>query len=188
MFGLDARLAMIVFTALAVVAGYYGYGRVETAKQARLIRELDAKAAALQNLQTDLRTFLPFALTTADGEQDITALWDKSILKPQFQSLWNGPYVLDETEHHKHFGRWWLRYGQDDAELSPCTLSSRCFVWLHLSGVPQFMWEKVNNIRDEASGATPEPAGQTISLGRVRATSEEDPRTLIYRTIERKQN
>ena len=48
MFGLDARMAMLIFGLLSIIAGYYGYSRIATAKYAALIKELEDLDLAMQ--------------------------------------------------------------------------------------------------------------------------------------------
>ncbi|RYG58082.1 MAG: hypothetical protein EON60_13795, partial [Alphaproteobacteria bacterium] len=82
MFGLDARLAMMIFAIMATVAGYVAYGRIGMARNAALIGEIEAMTDALQAYQVDMGTFYLFTLDKpVDDEtslEDITALWDKS--------------------------------------------------------------------------------------------------------------
>ncbi len=184
MFGLDARLAMIIFAALAIVAGYMGYGRIETAHEARLIRELQAMDDAFKQYQVDMGTFFLFTLKDSSGDKDIAALWDKSLVKRGFQPKWNGPYITDESLTHKNYGKWGLQYGQE-TRVDYCTLYSKCFLWIRLTNVPAKIWETINSIIDEGAGASPELIGTKIKDGKIQADNKTDPRQLFYRSIER---
>ena len=184
MFGLDARLAMVIFATLSVVGGFLGYGRISMAKDARLISELQSMDQAVRTYQADMGTFFPFTLEESDGITDLEALWKKDRLKPGFQVHWNGPYVHEHTLDHKHYGRWGVYYSQADRE-QICTTQSNCYLWLRLTDVPADRWAVVNQTLDEAYGDEPEEDGTAIHSGLVQADSNLDPRQLFYRSVER---
>lgn len=188
MFGLDARLAMLIFSILAVVAGYIGYGRIAIAHQAALIRELDNYQHALEAYQTDMGTFYLFTLNKADDDtssvHDIEALWNPKMVKPGFRHLWHGPYLTYTDRNSRSYGTYSVFYAQGDRK-NYCSTDSSCYVWLALTKVPAKVWAKINSYYDEANGVEPEPTDQAIAMGRVQADSVEDPRTLILRTVER---
>lgn len=187
-FGLDARLAMLVFAVLSVVAGYVAFGRIAIAKQAVLIGELQAYEHALQQYQTDLGTFYLFTLDKPADDtssvDDITALWDVTKVKPAFRPRWNGPYMNVRSRRNRTYGNYSVFYAQADRK-NYCTTDSDCFVWLGLSRVPAAMWQDVNSYYDEGGGRYPEGNNLDITTGRVQADSAADPRTLLLRTIER---
>ena len=184
LFGLDARVAMVIFAALSVVAGYTAFGKINRAKDARLLKELYAIENALDSYQTDMGTFFIFTLDEDDDtKEDLSVLWDKTRIKQGFKRHWNGPYLNVGSTQSQLFGKWSLTYGQEEYD-QYCSTSSRCFVWLNLTGVPKETWKKVNTFVDEANGKEPE-GGDKIRLGRIQASHELDPLTLYYRTIER---
>lgn len=188
MFGLDARLAMLVFAVLAVVAGYVAFGRILIAKQAVLIGELQAYEHALQQYQTDMGTFYLFTLDKPADDtssiDDIKALWDVNYVKPAFRPRWNGPYLTVTSRRNRTYGNYSLFYAQGDRK-NVCATDSDCFVWLGLSQVPAKMWDDVNAYFDEGGSRFPEGANLDITTGRLQADSNSDPRTLLFRTIER---
>jgi type II secretory pathway pseudopilin PulG len=188
MFGLDARLAMMIFAIMATVAGYVAYGRITMARNAAIIGEIDAMTDALRAYQTDMGTFYLFTLDKpVDDEtsiEDLSALWDKSKVKQGFRNRWSGPYISTETRHHRTYGNWTIFYAQGDRK-NYCTTDSDCFIWLSLSKVPATVWDEVNAYYDEASGRSREQRGDAITSGRIQADGTANPRTLIIRTIER---
>jgi type II secretory pathway pseudopilin PulG len=188
MFGLDARLAMMIFAIMATVAGYVAWGRISMAKTAALAGEVDAMTQALQSYQTDMGTFYLFTLDKpADDDSsldDITALWDVKMVKEGFKNRWHGPYVTFESRKHRVYGNWSIFYAQGDRK-NYCTTDSDCFIWLSLSNVPTKTWNEVNAYMDEGGGTTKEGKGEDITSGRVQADGPTDPRTLIVKTIER---
>lgn len=187
LFGVDARLALLIFGLLAVVAGYVAYGRIALAKTAALVADIENIDQALQAYQTDMGTFFLFTLVKEEGDSgatDLEALWDKSRVLEGFQHLWNGPYLHRTSRKHRDYGMYTVFYGQGDRQ-STCTLDSDCYVWLALSKVPQATWREINRALDESAGKTPEPAGDATTLGRVQAVEATDPLTLIYRSVAR---
>lgn len=186
MFGLDARLAMMIFAILAMVAGFVAFGRIATAKQAALISEIDGITDALRSYQVDMGTFYLFTLDKpvddSSSLEDITALWNPKMVKQGFRTSWHGPYTTFETRRHRTYGSWSIFYAQGDRK-NYCTTDSDCYVWLSLSSVPAKVWDQINAYYDEASGSIKE--NEAISAGRIQADTMADPRTLLVRTIER---
>jgi hypothetical protein len=184
MFGLDARLAMVIFAALSVVVGFIGFSRIDTAREARLIREINAMDDALRAYQADMGTFFSFTLKNADGLTDLEALWNKEKVKLGFQPHWNGPYLHEETRNHKIYGTWSTFYAPANRE-DLCTGQSNCYVWIRLTNIPAEVWASVNQVVDEAYGDRPEDPGLQINQGRVQADTDLDPRQLFYRSAGR---
>lgn len=185
MFGLDARLAMLIFGIMAMVAGYVSFGRIGTAKQAALVRDLESLSHALEEYQTDMGTFYLFTLDKPINDdsslEDIEALWNKSKVKQGFQNRWHGPYVMRESRVSRTYGNYSIFYAQGDRK-NYCTTDSDCYIWLSLSKVPETVWDSANTYYDGK-----EPRGSEVSSGRLQADNTTDPRTLILRTISRPQ-
>lgn len=188
MFGLDARLAMMIFAVMSMVAGYVAFGRITTAHTAALVREIDAFTDALTAYQADMGTFYLFTLDKPTNDDssldDITALWDRNMVKEGFRTRWHGPYVTFESRKSRSYGNWSIFYAQGDRK-NYCTTDSDCFIWLSLGQVPAKTWDDVNSYFDEGGGNVHETRGEDVSTGRVQADGATDPRTLIIRTIER---
>ncbi len=184
MFGIDARIALVVFGLLAGVAGYVAFGRLETAKQAALLGELQGLELAVQNLSADMGTFYPFALNKSaddpDSAQDLTALWDKSSILPGLQARWNGPYVARESLRSQLYGTWGVFYAQAN-HTEACTETAHCHVWLSLTEVPPQRWAEVNAALDEGGGKYPESAAAAGNAGRVQAVPTGSTSTLLVR-------
>lgn len=188
LFGLDARLAIGVFALLAVIAGYVAFGRIGTAKDTALLADLQAFEQALNEYQADMGTFYLFTLNKqgddSGGAKDLEALWDKKMILPGFQHLWNGPYLHRDNRKHRDYGRFSVFYAQPD-RINYCTTDSECYVWLSLTDVPAQKWEMVNRIIDEGGGAYHERMGEQGTTGRVQSDGDTDPRMLILRTVGR---
>ncbi|MCA3243707.1 MAG: hypothetical protein INF43_00175 [Alphaproteobacteria bacterium] len=181
LFGLDARLALVVFGVVVLIAGYTAFGRLVSAKQVALVGELQGLEQALAHYQADLGTFFPFTLNKGiddpESAEDLAALWDVSRVAPGFQARWNGPYVARETLQSRQYGRYGLFYAQANRE--PCTETTDCLLWLTLSRVPAAEWAEVNRLLDEAGGKYPEKADEVTLQGRVQADGTGAERTLL---------
>lgn len=181
LFGLDARLALVVFGVVVLIAGYTAFGRLTTAKETALIGELQGLEQALTHYQADMGTFFPFTLNKGvddpESAEDLAALWDQSRLLPGFQARWNGPYVARETLKSRTYGSYGLFYAQANRE--PCTEAIDCKLWLSLSRVPAAEWASVNQLLDEGGGKYPEKAEETTTAGRVQADGTGAERTLL---------
>ena len=187
MFGLDARLALMIFTVLTGVLGYFAYGKLKLVRESALIKELTAVDFALRSYQTDMGTFIPFTVdaTTEKDEvrNDISILWSQKKVLPKFESLWNGPYVDFSIAKHPLYGIYSLTYLSDN--MTPCTNYTNCYVFISISDVPENVWESVNAHFDEARGSHPEGATDAHLLGKVRAEKISDPRTLYFKSVSR---
>jgi hypothetical protein len=186
MFGLDARLAMVVFAVMATVAGFVAFGRISIAKNAAVIREIESFEFALNQYQADMGTFYLFTLNKPVDDtsslEDLTALWDRNMVKSGFQQNWHGPYMNIESRRHRTYGNWSIFYA-DDNRGNYCSTESRCFVWLSLSRVPAKLWDEINTYYDERGGG--EKEANPLASGKIQADAATDPRTLIIRTVER---
>jgi type II secretory pathway pseudopilin PulG len=188
LFGMDARLALAIFTLLGLVVGYLAFGRIATARQAALLSQLQSISEALAAYQTDMGTFYLFTLdkdaNDTDSTGDIAALWDNSHLKPGFKPHWNGPYLHRASRKMPPYGVLTLFYATGDRK-DYCSTTSDCYVWLSLSSVPAETWKEINRITDEGGGNYQEPAGEDIARGLVQSDADTDPRALYYRTVAR---
>jgi type II secretory pathway pseudopilin PulG len=185
LFGLDARLALMVFGILALVTGFVAFGRVGLARQAALLGELQAFDLALTQYQKDMGTFYLFTLDKqpddTDSSEDLAALWDNTRVKEGFKARWSGPYLNRDQRKSHDYGFWGLFYATADRQ-NACSTESDCALWLTLSNVSAERWAEVNRAVDEGGGKYSEgEAGSEMNRGRVQADGETNPRILFYR-------
>lgn len=188
LFGLDARLALGIFTILALVAGFVAWWRIEAAKQTRLYGELQTLNEALEGYQTDMGTFFVFTLNKneadTDNGEDLTALWDIKKVKQGFQKNWNGPYLHRHSRLLPGYGRVGVLYATADRK-GFCETDTNCYVWLVVPHVKAEEWKAINAAFDEGNGSAPEDTGQAEASGRIQADSAAPVRDLYFRTISR---
>jgi len=184
LFGLDARVALLIFISLSIVAGYAGFSRISTAKETALAKEMKAIDQAFTQLQVDMGTFLMFALNNPIDAKNFAVLWDKFYLKPAFRKHWNGPYYTDQHLWHKEYGGYSIHFAQGDHS-SGCISTSQCYVWIELTEVPYDVWNSLNGLVDESLGDIPEPTGERHIRGVIQADGATDIVNLFYRSAKR---
>lgn len=178
MFGMDARVALAIFTTLAAVGGYTMLSRIGTAHAARLIRELQALEGAFEALQTDLGQ--PIVHGSAIGS-NVNALFSALRQQPggSVGERWNGPYLNDTfPTSHQRYGVW-NSYTTRGTGTTPtaCVATEACYLWLTLTEVPENVFIEVNRVIDENGGDLIETQPRT--QGRVTYTGT----TMSYRAI-----
>lgn len=192
LFGLDARIALAVFGLLAIIVGVVSFGRVEIARKASVIAELEAFENALNHYQADMNVFLPFTTNKPAGDDlsaadtDLEALWSRELVKIGFHPSWNGPYLQRESRKHPTYGTYGLVYAPPLERTSTCTEDTPCFLWLSLSQVPADIWKTINSYFDEAHGR--EREANPTTTGRVQSDSTGATRTLYFRTTAQRPN
>ncbi len=129
-FGMDARLVLILFSTIVVVASVIMFGKIDSAETAALIKRIRMVDDELQNLRVDLGVFPPFALENA-AEPTMQLLWNADVLKPQYRKLWHGPYLTREQLGDYD---WQLNYASTHPD-TPCNTTNTCFVWLGIAPV-----------------------------------------------------
>lgn len=186
LFGLDARIALGIFAALALVVGYIGFGRVQGARDAVLVKELLTLEEALANLQADLGVFLPFALATGpdgslDNPRQLAVLWDATLLKPSMQQLWHGPYVHRRSLQVPPYGSLGLIYAAE-APGTQCSADTKCTIWLTLAKVPPKQQTMLEETLDKSGSKTATVESNPETTGRVRSEGVGEAKTLYYQT------
>ena len=180
MFGLDARIAMAIFGSITLVAGYVGFSKISTARDAAFLKELRAYEDALMQIQTDVGVFYKFAIDNSDGIKDFDAIETASgNILPRYEPRWNGPYIDGIRRDHPNYGEFQIEYHQDDFSMA-CDINNDCYVWLVIGEIPADLFRFLNKNIDEDSGLATETT--PIDEGRVQADGDTDPRQLRYKT------
>lgn len=181
-FGIDARIAIAIFALLSVTAGYFALGRLEQVRSGAVLSELKNIDFALQQFQTDMGVFYGQTISESDGIGDYKALFDKEHLNTNFQRLWNGPYIDEETHIHSILGHYYIAYYRDD--MSPCEARGECFAFIAVTETPLETWEYINTYSDESLGSEPEKESTKHLTGKVRSLNiSGDKVTLLYKSV-----
>ena len=143
LFGLDARIALAIFSGLSIIAGAAGYSYMSKTQITALATELDNISKAYTNFQLDT--------------QVNTKTFGDLINNDGGQLGWNGPYITMISDNHLAYGKYSIVYGIDMTRVKgttprPC-LNPRdiCFIWVQLSDVPMALASKVDEHIDGAN-------------------------------------
>jgi type II secretory pathway pseudopilin PulG len=183
-FGIDARIAIAIFAALSVTAGYYALGGIEQIRNASIMKELAAVENAMIQMQTDMGIFYQQSIAESNGRDDFQALWNSNYINSRFQRLWNGPYINEETTNHSILGTYYITYYRND--MSPCENKGDCHAFIAISETPTKIWNYINDYVDGNVGESPESIKTAHLSGKIRAISLIEPRTLLYKAVSRK--
>lgn len=163
MFGLDARLAMVIFGSLAVIVGMTVFMTVPKIQAKSLVQDIASYKAAVEGMQYDVRDSVSNIITTG-GSADIKrfqALNDRSVVEAADQPRWMGPYLQSRTSDatvHENFGQMYLiEAARDDYTTIAC---ADCFYWLRIDDVPENAYIIVNNELDGEGEASPATSGK----------------------------
>jgi len=176
MFGLDARISMLIF---GILSGIAGVGITMTTKDVTagaLTEELNQYAKAIEGIHKDLKLDLHTALNstgTGAADQDaIIALYDNSVLTNS--ARWLGPYVRTHKTKHSQYGEMLLSKKKADHTVD-CDATDLCYIWLQIADVPIGVTLDINENFDGDGEATPE------TLGRLQYSGAGDPVTVWFR-------
>lgn len=157
MFGLDARIALVIITGLSVVAGASMIQILSDRRMDTLLFEQDKYGSAVAAIQEDLKTNIHDSLTTSNDENAYLALVDSSLLTTAAQNNWLGPYLKDYySNNHKQYGVMTLARENTDisGSCSAAEITGReCFYYLTISQVPQDVIDKLNTALDGSEGS-----------------------------------
>lgn len=174
MFGMDARVALLVFGSIALIGGYSMISRIGTAHAAKLVRELQALEKAFTALQTDLGQPVMHADTLGITTSDTAALFNALRRNPDsdLYPKWNGPYLNEDYPiSHATYGTWSSDWGKANfTDKSMCSGAlTTCYLWITLSDVPENVFREVNLVIDENGGdlteSNPETDGRVTYSG-----------------------
>lgn len=162
-FGLDARVALIIFTVLTLVTGYTGIKAYSQLKAQGFAGELRAISKGMSQMEIDLGRRARSALSVCimpDCQYDTyNILFNNTAIAGAYRSRWHGPYITPHSVPHPQYGMATVDYSRED--LSSCTDGSTCYAWLTWSGVKlnEAALKNVNDMVDSAGEVTPDSIG-----------------------------
>ncbi len=150
LFGLDARIAIGIFSILSVVAGTAGVMSVGSIRAHGFSKELEETARAIEGMQYDLKVGVHYATYTGGDEDAYRALYDKGSLKmdAKLQARWLGPYVQNRSTVHPVYGKIRLLRREDQNHRNTCGIGMVCSLWLTFDQTPPNVTRELNKIFD----------------------------------------
>lgn len=161
LFGLDARIALAVFSILAVVAGVAVVANFSDTKAKSLGTELTETGQAIELLQSDLKTDVFRALSQPSGKNAFQALYDNQVIREDnnLRAMWNGPYIKFTSNINPRYGDMLLAKAADDHN-QPCTGNEMCYLYLVYSRMPLDVLTGVDKLIDGGTERYPMSAGR----------------------------
>lgn len=187
LFGLDARIALAIFSIISIVAGVAIVANMDSSRAKSLSSELTDMSKAVEAIHNDLRTDIFPALDQPSEKNAFTALYDSSVITEQnnLRARWLGPYIKYTSNIHPRYGTMMLQ-ARSEKFTQNCSPGNDCYIWLVYSSVKPGITTEVNDIIDgahETDGAntgriqwtTDTQSGQDVDVLAMRAT-----KTLSY--------
>jgi type II secretory pathway pseudopilin PulG len=165
LFGLDARIALAIFSILSVVAGVAVVMNIDSTRAQVLATELADTGKALEAYHNDVKTDIFLSLSTPSGKNAFQALYDNAVVSdsqgdgPNLRARWNGPYIKFTTNRNARYGEMYLtKAGPDHA--MPCNPEELCYVYLVYSSVKDGITTDANKVLDGENEKKPEREGR----------------------------
>lgn len=177
MFGLDARIALAIFSLLAVVAGAAMVANMAENRAKGLVSELSETAKAVDGFHADLKDDIYAVLLEPTEARAYQALYDNSVIRDDenHRARWNGPYIRASSNRHAEFGEVSIQKRRS-LHTDRCDVYEEglCFLYLVYGQVPPNVVAEVNRIIDGPG----EPSAQTS--GRVQWSQDNDQTQILY--------
>jgi hypothetical protein len=149
LFGLDARIALAIFSILSVVASVAVVTNIDGTRAQVLASELVDTGKALESYHNDLKTDIFLTLSTPGGKNAFQALYDNAVVMEaeSLRARWNGPYIKFTTNRNSRYGEMYLTKAASD-HTQPCNPEDICYLYLVYSAVKPGIVTETNNVLD----------------------------------------
>lgn len=161
LFGLDARIALAIFSILSVVAGVAVVVNIDSTRAQVLATELSDTGHALESFHNDLKTDIFLTLINPSGKNAFQALYDNAVIQEadNLRARWNGPYIKFTSSLNARYGEMLLtKAGQDHTQ--PCTGEDLCYLYLVYNQVKPNIALEANKVLDGDAEKMPEKEGR----------------------------
>lgn len=177
LFGLDARIALAIFSIISVVAGTAMVLSVDSVRAKSLSQELTETTRAIESFHNDLQTDIYQALEKPTDKNAFQALYDANVITESnnLRSRWHGPYIKFTSTVHPNYGEM-LMQKRAPNHLDTCDGENMCYLWLVYSRIPQGVVTELNEILDGAKEDNPS------QNGRIQWTTSGNQTALFYRS------
>lgn len=175
LFGLDARIALAIFSILSVVAGVAVVVNIDSTRAQVLATELADTGQAIESFHHDLKTDIFLALSTPSGKNAFQALYDNAVIMEadNLRARWNGPYIKFTGNINSRYGEMLLtKAGPDHA--FQCDYENICYLYLIYSQVKPQIAIDANKVLDGENEADP------AKSGRLQWTPDADNSVALY--------
>ncbi len=165
LFGLDARIALAIFSILSVVAGVAVVTSMDATRAQALASELTDTAKALESYHADLKTDIFLSLSTTSGKNSFQALYDNAVITDSditgsnLRARWNGPYIKFTNNQNSRYGEMYLTKAAGSPTL-PCSPEETCYVYLVYSRVKEGIATAATTALDGESEKAPGMEGR----------------------------
>lgn len=165
LFGLDARIALAIFSILSVVAGVAVVTNLDSTRAQVLAKELDDTGDALESYHSDLKTDIFLSLSTPSGKNAFQALYDNAVVTDSdyggvnLRARWNGPYINFTSNQNSRYGEMYLTKAGVSHTL-PCSSEDVCYIYLVYSRVKDGIAQEANKALDGDAEKTPGMEGR----------------------------
>ncbi len=174
--GLDARIALAVFSVISVVVGATIMLNMDSTRAKTLSGELADTGRAIEGLHHDVKIDIFRALTSPSEKNAFAALYDARQITEEdnLRGKWLGPYITFNSTQHPRYGDMLItKNGLEHT--TTCETANDCYLWLTYAKVKRSIAEEVNGIIDSPAEPNPDRSG------RVQWSGDKDTVVLKYR-------
>lgn len=161
MFGLDARIALAIFSVISIIAGATIVVNMDQSRAKSLASEMVDMAKAVEAIHADLRGDIFPALEQASEKNAFIALYDNTVVMENgnLRARWLGPYIKYTSNLHPRYGTMLLQ-ARSAQFAQPCSGADNCYIWLVYSTIKPGIGKEVNDILDGSAEAEPSASGR----------------------------
>ena len=175
LFGLDARIALAVFSLLAVVAGAAMVMNVNESRAKGLVAELVDTGKAIEQFHADVKEDIFMVLEEPTEARAFQALYDNMVVTEadNRRGRWNGPYLRAASNFSANYGEMSLRKRSGNHQ-QDCDSENLCYIWLVYSEVQPDVVREANELMDGVGEAAADVSG------RIQWSQQEDRKLVLY--------
>lgn len=176
LFGLDARIALAVFSVISVVVGASIMMNMDSTRAKTLSGELADTGRAIEGFHHDVKIDIFRALVSPSEKNAFAALFDARQVTEEdnLRGKWLGPYVTFSSTMHPRYGDMLItKNGLEHT--TGCETADDCYLWLTYAKVKRSIADEVNGIIDGPGETAPDRSG------RLQWSGDKDTVVLKYR-------
>ena len=167
LFGLDARIALVIFSVLSVVAGVAMVMNIDSTRGQVLGTELAETGQAIEHFHSDLKIDIFLSLSNPSGKNAFQALYDNAVVSDgngddtNLRARWNGPYIKFTTNINPRYGEMLLtKAGPDHTQPCDSADGGLCYLYIVYNQVKPNIAQEANKILDGENEKNPDKEGR----------------------------